>query len=166
MFKDIKRICENPTDEDKLWFPDLIGSNWLDSLHFAMRNFKDESFISQYLSPKVMRDFKFFSINDDEKNNFIEINAIHNEEGYKIIRENLSQQYNLSSLEPNIQVSKVNLKGDRSLTLQYVPQNQIPLHKSYKEVLKHVHRLWGFDVILEELLPNGSYKILETCPTR
>ncbi|ASK77720.1 SpoVR family protein [Paraphotobacterium marinum] len=166
MFKDIKRICENPTDEDKLWFPDLIGSNWLDSLHFAMRNFKDESFISQYLSPKVMRDFKFFSINDDEKNNFIEINAIHNEEGYKIIRENLSQQYNLSSLEPNIQVSKVNLKGDRSLTLQYVPQNQIPLHKSYKEVLKHVHRLWGFDVILEELLPNGSYKILDTCPTR
>ena len=166
MFKDIKRICENPTDEDKLWFPDLIGSNWLDSLHFAMRNFKDESFISQYLSPKVMRDFKLFSINDDEKNNFIEINAIHNEEGYKIIRENLSQQYNLSSLEPNIQVSKVNLKGDRSLTLQYVPQNQIPLHKSYKEVLKHVHRLWGFDVILEELLPNGSYKILDTCPTR
>ncbi len=54
---DIKRICQSPTDEDKYWFPDIAGSDWLETLHFAMRDFKDESFISQFLSPKVMRDF-------------------------------------------------------------------------------------------------------------
>ncbi len=57
MFRDIKRICEEPTDEDREWFPDLAGTDWLDAVHFAMRNFKDESFISQYLSPKLIRDF-------------------------------------------------------------------------------------------------------------
>ena len=31
-----------------------------------MRNFKDESFIGQYLSPKVMRDMRLFAILDDE----------------------------------------------------------------------------------------------------
>jgi len=29
MFTDIRRICENPTDEDKAWFPDIAGSNWI-----------------------------------------------------------------------------------------------------------------------------------------
>ena len=62
MMTDIRRICENPTDEDKHWFPDIAGSDWNKTLHFAMQNFKDESFIGQYLSPKVIRDFKLFSI--------------------------------------------------------------------------------------------------------
>jgi stage V sporulation protein R len=51
MFTDIKRICEKPTDEDRRWFPDIAGSDWLKTLDYAMRNFKDESFIGQYLSP-------------------------------------------------------------------------------------------------------------------
>ena len=51
MFQDIKRICQSPTEEDKYWFPDIAGSDWLETLHFAMRDFKDESFISQFLSP-------------------------------------------------------------------------------------------------------------------
>ena len=55
MMTDIKRICENPTAEDKRWFPDLVYTNWNESLDFAMRNFKDESFIAQYLSPKLNR---------------------------------------------------------------------------------------------------------------
>src|SRR3990167_4354144 len=42
MMQDIKRICEEPTDEDKQWFPYLAGTNWQDSLDHAMRHFKDE----------------------------------------------------------------------------------------------------------------------------
>ena len=166
MFRDIKRICEEPTDEDKEWFPDLAGTDWLDAVHFAMHNFKDESFISQYLSPKLMRDFKLFAINDDDHKNFIEVAAIHDEMGYKRIRETLAAQYNLSNLEPNIQVFNVDVRGDRSLTLQYVPHNRIPLDDSYEEVLKHVYRLWGFDVILQEVKDTGHREVLATCPKR
>ena len=39
---------------------------WLPALDYAMRNFKDESFIGQYLSPQLMRDFRLFAILDDE----------------------------------------------------------------------------------------------------
>lgn len=166
MFRDIKRICEEPTDEDKEWFPELAGTDWLDAVHFAMHNFKDESFISQYLSPKLMRDFKLFAINDDDRKNFIEVAAIHDEMGYRRIRETLAAQYNLANLEPNIQVFNVDVRGDRSLTLQYVPHNRIPLDNSYEEVLKHVYRLWGFDVILEEVKDTGHREILSTCPKR
>lgn len=143
MFQDIRRICENPTEEDKYWFPDIAGSNWLDTVHFAMENFKDESFISQFLSPKVMRDFKLFAVDDNDRHNYVEISAIHNKEGYRMIREKLSSQYNLSNNEPNIQVWNVDLRGDRSLTLRYIPHNRIPLADSHKEVIKHLHRIWG-----------------------
>ncbi|MGB0895177.1 MAG: SpoVR family protein [Parashewanella sp.] len=164
MFTDIKRICEHPTEEDKIWFPDIAGSDWLETLHFAMRNFKDESFISQYLSPKVMRDFKLFGVNNDDSKDHVVISAIHDDSGYKKIRELLSQQYNLSNNEPNIQIQKVNINADRSLILRHIPFNRIALDKSYEEVLKHLHRLWGFDVHLEELTLDGDINLLASCP--
>ncbi|MBF8999993.1 MULTISPECIES: SpoVR family protein [Vibrio] len=166
MFQDIKRICEHPTEEDYEWFPNLAGTDWLDALHFAMHNFKDESFISQYLSPKVIRDFKLFAIDDDDRKNFIEVSAIHDDMGYRAIREKLAAQYNLSNIEPNIQIYNVDIRGDRSLTLQYVPQDRIPLDPSYDEVMKHLHRLWGFEVKLEEVKETGRREILTTCPKR
>ena len=166
MFRDIRRICEEPTDEDKEWFPNLAGTDWLDAVHFAMKNFKDESFISQYLSPKVMRDFKLFSIVDDDRKNYIEVSAIHDDSGYHAIREKLAAQYNLSNLEPNLQVFNVDVRGDRSLTLQYIPHDRIPLDEGYEEVLKHLYRLWGFDIVLEEVKESGRREILGTCPQR
>ncbi|GIU33563.1 SpoVR family protein [Shewanella colwelliana] len=166
MFVDIRRICEHPTEEDKRWFPDIAGSNWLDTLHFAMANFKDESFISQYLSPTIIRQFKLFSILDDDRKNYLSVSAIHDDQGYQEIRHALSQQYNLSNLEPNIQVQDVAVTGDRSLTLRHVPNDRIPLDESCNEVLKHLHRLWGFDVTLEEVNETGETKIIAQCPDK
>ncbi|WP_025821387.1 SpoVR family protein [Shewanella marina] len=164
MFVDIRRICENPTDEDREWFPDMAGSDWLTTLHFAMENFKDESFISQYLSPKLIRDFKLFSILDDDRQSYLNVSAIHDEMGYRDIRQKLSAQYNLSNLEPNIQVYNVEVSGDRSLTLRYVPSNRIPLASSQHEVMKHLHRLWGFNVRLEQENDNGDIQTIARCP--
>ena len=166
MFCDIRRICEHPTDEDRRWFPDIAGSNWLDTLHFAMQNFKDESFISQYLSPNLIRKFKLFSVLDDERQEYLSVSAIHNEQGYHEIRQMLSSQYNLSNNEPNIQVYNVNVNGDRALTLRYIPNRGIPLANSRNEVLKHLHRLWKFDVFLEQMDDDGKLKIIAACPEK
>ena len=150
MMTDLKRMCMEPTEEDKQWFPDFAGSDWLTTLKFAMQSFKDESFVLQFLSPKVMRDMKLFCLFDDDQKKEMEITAIHDSLGYKAVRENLSNQYNLSMQEPNIQVFDVNIKGDRSITLHHVQHNRRPLEKNnLKEVLKHFHQLWKFDVVLE-----------------
>ena len=76
----------------------------------------------------------------------------------------LSQQYNLSNIEPNIQVQNVEINGDRSLTLRYTPHNNIPLSDNVTEVLKHLHRLWGFKVSLEQIDASDNINILATCP--
>jgi stage V sporulation protein R len=156
MYTDIKRICEKPTDEDRAWFPGMAGNDWLETIDHAMRNFKDESFIGQYLSPQLMRDFRLFSIVDDEKESELEVSAIHDEAGYRAVREALSHQYDLGSREPNIQVWSVNLRGDRSLTLRHTQHNDRPLHESAQEVLKHVSRLWGFGVHLDSVDGQGT----------
>lgn len=159
IFRDIRRICEEPTDEDKYWFPELAGSDWLDAVHFAMQNFKDEGFILQYLSPKVMRDMRLFSIDDNEVNPYLEIDAIHDESGYRQLRENLAAQYNLGNREPNIQAYNVDVRGDRSLTLRHYMHRERPLDESStNEIIKHVRRLWGFDVKLESVDDENKVK--------
>ncbi|QJR79911.1 SpoVR family protein [Alteromonas pelagimontana] len=162
MFMDIKRVCQNPTAEDRYYLPDVAGKDWLETVHFAMRNFKDESFISQFLSPKLIRDFKLFAVEDDADKPFVSVNAIHDEQGYLKIREKLSAQYNLSNLEPNIQVYNVDVCGNRSLTLRYIPQQGIPLAESSDEVMRHLHQLWKFDVTLEQQI-DDDVRVISQC---
>ena len=160
MFTDLRRICEHPTPEDRTWFPELAGAAWTGVLDFAMRNFKDESFIAQYLSPKVIRDLRLFALVDDEREANYEISAIHNDYGYRRVRDALAEQYNLGKREPDIQVYAVEHRGDRSLTLRYTQVNQRPLAASAGEVLKQVARLWGFPVRIEALTAEGKPELI------
>ncbi|MCV6614216.1 MAG: SpoVR family protein, partial [Cellvibrionaceae bacterium] len=153
MMRDIRRISDKPSDEDRYWLPELAGRDWLENLHLAMRDFKDESFILQYLSPTLMRDFKLFTLIDDELDSELEIGAIHNEQGYQKLRESLGNQYNLQNREPNIQIYSADIRGDRSLTLHHTRHDHRPLDASAEEVLKHLHRLWGFPVKLLSVEP-------------
>ena len=152
MFRDIRRICEAPTEEDRRWFPDIAGSDWLATLKFAMESFKDESFIQQFLSPQVIRDMKLFAVLDDDTESHLEINAIHNESGYQTVRQLLSEQHNLSIQEPNIQVYEAAVRGDRSLTLRHIRQDRRPLARDKAfDVMRHLYRLWQFDVHMESV---------------
>ena len=166
MYTDLRRICEKPTEEDRRWFPDIAGSPWLKTLDYAMRNFKDESFVGQFLSPKVMRDFRFFAIRDDEEESELEVSAIHDDGGYRALRESLSRQYDIGNREPDIQVWNVDLRGDRSLTLRHTQRHNRPLHDDTPEVLKHVARLWGFDVHLESVDGQGRTSYRKTVSPR
>ena len=111
-----------------------------------------------------MRDFKLFHIHDDSNENYLEIGAIHNESGYKKIRASLSNQYNLSNLEANIQITNADISGDRSLTLKYTPYQEVPLANSKDEVLKHLYYLWRFDVKLVQENKHGADEIIAQCP--
>ncbi len=163
MMRDIRRICESPTDEDRSWFPDIAGSDWKKTLDFAMRNFRDESFIAQFLSPKLIRDFHFFAVVDDDAEEKLAVSAIHDDSGYRYIRQQLSSQYNLHNREPNIQVWSVDTHGDRALTLRHAQFLRRPLNEQTEEVLRHVGRLWGFDVILETVDEQGEVKATIEC---
>ena len=154
MWRDIRRICEAPTAEDREWFPEIAGSPWRATFDFAMQNFKDESFIAQFLSPKLMREFRLFTVLDNDLRDKLKIGAIHDDQGFRALRQALADQYNLGNREPNLQVWNVDLAGDRTLTARYFSYQRRPLQEDYEVVLDHLAYLWGFTVQLEE--QNGS----------
>ncbi len=69
----------------------------------------------------------------------------HNEEGYRRFDQNCRLQYNLASnTEPEIFGSGMNLRGDRSLTLRYIPHNRRWIKGRKRGAETCAHRLWGF----------------------
>jgi spore cortex formation protein SpoVR/YcgB (stage V sporulation) len=52
-------------------------------------------------------------------------------------------------------VHHVNVRGDRALTLQHMLNERRPLSADVNEMLRHIHRLWGYDVHLHSVEPDG-----------
>lgn len=158
IFRDIRRICEVPTDEDRQWFPSLAGSSWQEAIQFAMTNFKDDSLIEQYLSPKVMRDMRLFMMHDGEEDReHYRVEAIHNETGYTKVRQALAAQYRSEAYIPTIVVARASDDAERALLLQHrVESGRMLDAKSAETVLGYVKQLWKFDVVLEEVDGEGQ----------
>jgi len=159
IYQDIKRVAMSPTKEDERWFHhDFVGTgDWLAAVRFAMENFKDESFILQYLSPKVMRDFGLMCVLDDDHNPELIVEAIQDEYGYTRIRELLSEQCNVNNLMPNIQVINVDVWGDRSLELVHRTSRRHALHELKAiATLEHLAYLWGYQVRLNTVDETGK----------
>ncbi|MDP6567218.1 MAG: SpoVR family protein [Alphaproteobacteria bacterium] len=150
MMGDIRRICTEPSDEDREWFPDLAGcGDWRGALREAWANYRDESFIRQYLSPELIRRLRLFDLTDDAKESHYSVGAIHDEQGYRKVREALANSYDPAFTEPDIQVVDTDLRGDRQLYLEHGVRDGIVLaEEPRQEVLKHLRTLWGYDVTL------------------
>ncbi len=146
MFKDLKRACINPTEEDYRFLPDIAGSNdWLSVLKEIAYNFKDESFILQYLSPKVIRDFKLFSVEDRYSNPDYKISNIQSDKDVYTIRKILSDQFNMGLQIPDIEVVSVD-SSTNALYLSHREWEGIPLDKDTEErMIYNISVLWGDD---------------------
>jgi stage V sporulation protein R len=165
MFSDLRRICEQPTAEDRHWFPEMAGSDWRRSLDFAMRNFKDESFIAQYLSPKLIRDFRLFAIADHRSEGTLKVDSIHDDAGYRRVRKLLAQQHAQESRVPDVQVVRYDRDGDRSLTLRHAQRRGRSLDDAAAAVVTHLRRLWGFPVRLETVEDDRRLAALDLVAT-
>jgi len=163
MYKDIERISMEPTEEDIAWFhnQDWVGNgDYIKNIKWAIENFKDESFIQQFLSPKIIRDFKLFNVRDDEDDPKLEVTGIHNTKGYKNIRDALAKQYNIGYKVPDIQVYDVDKWGDRSMTLRHYMVDGKPLDReSTVDTLRYISFLWGYDVKIDSVDENDEIRV-------
>jgi spore cortex formation protein SpoVR/YcgB (stage V sporulation) len=162
MMQDIERICTEPTAEDEQWFPHIAGSgDYMAVLRDVWANYRDESFILQFLSPRLVRHFGLFHVLDDSNEPTLRVEAIHDERGYRKIKQALAKQYDISWTSPDIQVVDVNLAGDRRLILHHRALNRIMLEeRDARMVLQHLADLWGYDVLMKEIDP-GTDAVLK-----
>ena len=162
MMQDIARICDQPTEEDRTWFPDLAGrANSMEILKDAWVGYRDESFIRQFLSPALIRKLKLFSVFDDGNSDLL-VSAIHDERGYRSVRSALANQFDVVQREPEIEIVDVDLDGDRRLMLQHRVHNGVMLEPGEtRQVLNHIASLWGYEVRLVEV-GTSSEAVLKT----
>ncbi|HUM09281.1 MAG TPA: SpoVR family protein [Acidocella sp.] len=152
MMQDIQRVCQTPSDEDRVWLPEIAGCrDWVGVLKDGWANHRDESFVRQFLSPALMRKMKFFDLHDDGKSD-LTVKAIHNERGYRTVRTNLANHFDVVQNEPEIEIVDVDLDGDRRLMLQHrVYSGIVVQEKDTAQVLQHLANLWGYEVTMAEV---------------
>ena len=158
MMQDIARIAVDPSAEDREWFPDIAGSGDPDAvLKDIWANYRDESFVGQFLSPRFIRSWKMFKLTDTEADPTIKVDAIHNERGYREIRRALGRHYDIGWQEPDIQIVDVDMTGDRRLILEHNVAHGIMLADGdVAKVLQHLANLWGYEVCLNEVSREGG----------
>src|SRR5271167_877308 len=154
MMQDIERIVREPDEEDREWFPEIAGTgDPMAVLRDVWSNYRDESFISQFLSPRLMRQMRMFHLHDDPNERAgVKVDAIHDERGYRRVRRELARQYDVGFIDPNIEVVDVDLAGDRRLMLRHVVVKGATLNETdARRVLQHLADLWTYDVSLVEV---------------
>ena len=144
IFSEIKRISQNPTQEDKDWFPDFAGGDWVENWHHAFTNFRDDSLIQQFMTPKLMREMKLFILDSKQIADKYNIANVSNESGYKRIRNQLADNYNVMKLIPDIQVTHVDFDSRMCHLTHYTDDHVLLDDASALAVLDNFNELWGF----------------------
>ena len=102
-----------------------------------------------------------FHVMDDASDPNLRVEAIHDERGYRKIKQALAKHYDVSWIRADIQVVDVNLAGDRRLILHHRALNRVLLEeKDARMVLQHLADLWGYDVLMKEIDP-GTDAVLK-----
>lgn len=177
ILNDIVRICKEPTDEDRAWFPHFAGNpDWLSVVKQAVYYSSDETYIEQYLSPKVMRDLRMLELGvlepdemDEETmflarihdTDFAQVRAVQNEEGFRKMRTQLARDYRTPEHFPDVRFFDYQYKTDRALVLRHNVLNE--KHLDYDDthlVLELMHSQWEHPVVIESANDNG--KVVKT----
>lgn len=157
MMRDIKRMCISPDKEDLKWFPEMCNTDWRETVKHIVANYRDESFVMQFLSPKIIRNFKLFSLDNDSSKDYYQVGATHDDDDVYDMRKILSSQYDLSRAIPQIEIVHVDWNGDRTLSLIHIVHDDKLLEfKEARKTMEYIHHLWGFTVNLEYFDTQGN----------
>lgn len=107
-FMDIKRICENPTEEDKVDYPDIAGSDWLKTIKNVIADYKDSTFIHNFLTKESMKKMKLWEIEPTGKTvdtlngsrAEYEVMHTHDADTFKEFRGHIASRYEWDNLIP------------------------------------------------------------------
>ena len=160
-WNEIKRVCESPHRRGPGISPRHRRHRLARNVPRHMQNYRDESFLLQFLTPKLVRDFRLMNIQTREGLDHWTVDNTAGDDGFKAIRSNLAAAYRLESVMPEISVVRYAHDADRKLVLHHQSYNGKMLIKTHADqTMRHLRSLWGFDVTLETIDQNG--RVLKT----
>lgn len=146
MMEDIKRMAQNPTEEDIRFCPDVCGQPWENVLSDVITNYRDDSFILQFLSPHLIRQIGLTHARYDNRLPG-ELHIMSHAEHPKDIRKAVAESCQLVEYFPNIEIVLANSEG---ITLNYYPHKNRKLHDMYTDMV---------DLYLAELMGTEVYTV-------
>lgn len=171
IFRDVRRMCESPTDEDRAFFPDIVDKNWMEVVNDIVENYNDQTFILQFLSPKLIRDLRLFIEHIEEEVNYVgrsgdtqntvhyTILNTHIDSEFRKFKEHLVYKCLPSAFSPNFESEvSTNADGDRMLIIRQV-DSMLLERNSIEETLKYIETLWGSKHIILILSNGKKFKI-------
>lgn len=102
LFKDIQRMAQNPTEEDKRFNSYICGQPWRDVVQDVVENYRDESAIRSFLSPHLIRKLKLLNLYTTNDLAYFEVTGIQKEEDYVQIRDVLAKQLSIEMFLPEL----------------------------------------------------------------
>lgn len=150
--------------EDREWFPDIASNgDWLGCCStpgptIAARRVLRAPVPEPRADPPAWR---LFVLGDAADQPHYEVASI-NERGYKAVRNGSPTPTTLGAHTPDIQVVDVDLLGDRQLRLQRTVTDGVVLDAGTRDAaLKHIRRLWGYDVSLVGIDAENGARLYE-----
>lgn len=143
IFQDIKRACENPDEEDLALWPQICYTDSWTTIKDIVANYRDSSFIRQWLGPKVVREFQLAVVLNTSTH--LEITAIHDE--LDKIRQVYSEWISRDTYTPNLEVVTV-IGGELVLRVSSVRDFKLN-PDNLQEMCTYLEALWGGPVTIE-----------------
>lgn len=142
------------------------GKEWLAFITYIMENYKDDTFLINFLSPQVIRYFKLFEIEDSPVHpEYYLVTAVEQNCDGDHIREALCNMYDIANKTIPLTITNANLNSDRSLEVAHFvyptseemkaynnmsyesPEDTNLFKKLYSKetgkVVRQIHQLWA-----------------------
>ncbi len=148
-FKNLKRICTNPDDDERERFDLIIGRDWKEVIPEVAYNYRDESAIKQFLSPRTIEEFSLFVVQNKEDSNFRTVSAVVDEEDYKAVRDALAYNYNFTNVLPTLEIVDYSVWPEACATIEITRSKNQDVQLS-DQTIQALEGLFGDNVQLRD----------------
>lgn len=152
LFAEIKRICEDPTEEEREQWPHWAGQiTWDEKRAELTQAYDDTALLSEFLSPTVCEKAKLF-MRPRTRAEFDDLRVLKDE--FKQVRKTVIEQK--THFSPVIEIVDADYNNRGELYLEH-RHNGIGLDYEYTQgTMPHLTSLWGHPVVLKTLAPRET----------
>lgn len=147
IYKEIKRICEDPTDDDKERWPQWAGQiSWDEKRAEIIETYDDVALLAEFLSPVVCERAKLY-MRPRTKEEYKNLRVLKEE--FEQVRETLVRSK--MEIAPVIEIVDADYRNRGELYLEHRYEHTGLDYEYTLGTMPHLAELWGHPVVLKTL---------------
>lgn len=149
LVREAMRLAEEPTDEEARLMPGVCGIGRERALRDVLEWHTSESLIREYLTPRLLREFRLFVLENDATKDHYLVTAIHDPDGWEEVSRRLGEAWDPTSAIPDVRVRGTSNHGIRLDLIHVARRGERLCPKNTPAVLAALRDLWGGPVRIQ-----------------